>query len=264
MENQDRSIATPSPSNQGHFSPTLARLYPHEVPATPASRNRPTSAQPYIPRDSAITRLDLIGSAERIFARYLLSGSEKEVYLPPSLRITSFPLSAQNLPNVESPHSEMELEALAQVPDMFNVQKEYVYRAMEQDTFPRFLRAKAFGNLTPVSALVRLAIGLLSLWMGLATAFSLIFLDVTPKVKRLWIIIPLTVAVLCILSHSYDLDPILVFLSLSETTPFRTIKMREKYVMKLLVGRAIWVVSLTTIIVAVLAVVFWAVPGHRL
>ena len=38
---------------------------------------------------------------------------------------------------------------------------------------------------TPVSALVRLALGLLALWAGLATAFSLIFLD-KPKALRLW------------------------------------------------------------------------------
>lgn len=58
---------------------------------------------------------------------------------------------------------------------------------MEQDTFPRFLRAKAFGNLTPLSALIRLAIGLVSLWAGLSTAFAFIFLDAQPRSKRFWV-----------------------------------------------------------------------------
>ena len=70
---------------------------------------------------------------------------------------------------------------------MFHAQKEYCFRAMEQDAFPRFLRAKAFGNLTPVSALVRLVVGLLVLWAGLSAAFGLVFLDVQPKSKRFFV-----------------------------------------------------------------------------
>jgi len=37
-----------------------------------------------------------------------------------------------------------------------------------------------------MSALVRLVAGLISLWIGLATAFSLIFLDVKPKSMRFY------------------------------------------------------------------------------
>ncbi|KAG8725995.1 Bud site selection protein, Revert to axial protein 1 [Ceratobasidium sp. 423] len=148
-----------------------------------ASMRAPT----VLPRDAAITRVDLVASAERIFARYLVPGADKEVYLPPALRINDFPLSSHQLPVATSPAYEAESAALAQVPDMFHNQKEYVFRAMEQDAFPRFLRAKAFGNLTPVSALVRLCLGLLVLWIGLAVGFSLIFLDVKPKSKRFFV-----------------------------------------------------------------------------
>jgi len=58
---------------------------------------------------------------------------------------------------------------MAQIPDMFHAQKECCFRAMEQDAFPRSLRSKAFGNLTP--ALVRLVVGLIVLWIGLAVGF---------------------------------------------------------------------------------------------
>lgn len=103
------------------------------------------------------------------------------------------------------------------------------------------------------------------------------------------IILPLSFAVLFILSHSYDLDPVLVFMKQSETvrlalvpvgfpftanqadcrrcasqTPFKTLRIREPYVYKLLLGRAIWVTTLTIAIVAIITVIFWAVPGHRL
>ncbi|KAG8897918.1 Bud site selection protein, Revert to axial protein 1 [Tulasnella sp. 417] len=225
---------------------------------------RASRAPTFIPRDTAITRTDLIASAERIFARYLLPSSDKEIYLPPSLRIHEFPLSSNQLPKPTSPDYEVESAALAQVPDMFHAQKEYVFRAMEQDAFPRFLRAKAFGNLTPVSALARLCVGLVALWAGLATAFALIFLDVKPKAKRFFLFIPFTIAFLCLVSHQYELDPILIFLNQSETTPFRTMEIREPYVRKLLLGRAIWVSFLIVMLVVVLTIIFWAVPGHRL
>ncbi|KAF7303800.1 RGS domain-containing protein [Mycena indigotica] len=227
---------------------------------------RASRAPTIIPRSAAITRLNLIASAERIYYRYLSpaantvnSSENHEIYLPPSLRIHSFPLSSS-----QEPRSTAELSLMAQIPDLFHAQKEYCFRAMEQDAFPRFLRSKAFGNLTPVSSLVRLIVGLLALWVGLAAAFSLIFLDVQPKSKRFFLFIPFTIAILCLVSHQYELDPILVFFGQSETTPFRTLTIREPYVKKLLLGRAIWVSILVMAFVAALTLLFWAVPGHRL
>ncbi|KAF8632651.1 hypothetical protein AX17_004784 [Amanita inopinata Kibby_2008] len=204
---------------------------------------RASRAPTIIPRSSAISRMDLIASAERIFYRYLspagntVNAQENhEIYLPPSLRIQSFTLSSTH-----EPKTQTELNMLAQIPDIFHAQKEYCFRAMEQDAFPRFLRSKAFGNLTPISALVRLIAGLILLWVGLAVAFSLVFLDVHPKSKRFFLFLPFTFAILFLVSHQYELDPLLVFLGQSETTPFRTLTIREPYVRKLLLGRAIWV-----------------------
>ncbi|KAK2459993.1 hypothetical protein APHAL10511_007999 [Amanita phalloides] len=234
---------------------------------TPTLFNRRASRAPtIIPRSSAITRMDLIASAERIFYRYLSpvgntvnSQENHEIYLPPSLRIHSFPLNS-----AVEPKTQTELNMLAQVPDMFHAQKEYCFKAMEQDAFPRFLRSKAFGNLTPISALVRLIAGLIILWIGLAVAFSLVFLDVHPKSKRFFLYLPFAFAILFLISHQYELDPILVFLGQSETTPFRTLTIREPYVRKLLLGRAVWVSMLVAAFSTVLTLLFWAVPGHRL
>ncbi|KAI6129335.1 hypothetical protein EDD16DRAFT_1214680 [Pisolithus croceorrhizus] len=226
---------------------------------------RASRAPTIIPRSAAITRMDLIASAERIFYRYLCppntvnSPENHEIYLPPALRIHSFPLNS-----TQEPKTQNELNLLAQIPDMFHAQKEYCFRAMEQDAFPRFLRAKAFGNLTPLSALVRLVIGLIILWIGLAVGFSLIFLDVQPKSKRFFLFLPFTFAVLFLISHQYELDPILVFLGQSESTPFRTLTIREPYVKKLLLGRAVWVTTLVALCSTALTLIFWAVPGHRL
>lgn len=76
--------------------------------------------------------------------------------------------------------------------------------------------------------------------------------------------IPFTFALLFIISHQYELDPILVFFGQSETTPFRTLRIHEPYVKKLLLGRAIWVTILVALGVTALTLLFWAVPGHRL
>jgi hypothetical protein len=169
---------------------------------------RASRAPTVIPRSAAISRLDLIASAERIFYRYLSPAGNTvknhEIYLPPALRIHNFPLSSS-----QEPKTQTELALMAQIPDIFHAQKEYCFRAMEQDAFPRFLRSKAFGNLTPISALVRLVLGLLILWIGLAAAFSLVFLDVTPKSKRFFVSIHQTLDLFkfppltCLCSYSF-------------------------------------------------------------
>ena len=82
---------------------------------------RGSIAPTVISRTAAITRTDLVASAERIYARYLLPGSEKEIYLPPQLRINSFPLSSSSIPDAEDGEQQA---ALARVPDMFHSQKE--------------------------------------------------------------------------------------------------------------------------------------------
>lgn len=175
--NEDNVGRSSTPFSLSGRTPTLFNL------------RRASRAPTVIPRSAAITRLDLIASAERIFYRYLSpagntvnSPENHEIYLPPALRIHSFPLSSS-----QEPKSQTELALMAQIPDIFHAQKEYCFRAMEQDAFPRFLRSKAFGNLTPISALVRLVVGLIVLWIGLAAAFSLIFLDVKPKSKRFFV-----------------------------------------------------------------------------
>ncbi|KAI9511521.1 RGS domain-containing protein [Russula earlei] len=255
----EHALASPPPVQPRSSTPfSLGRR-------TPTFFSRRASRAPtIIPRSSPITRSNLVASAERIYLRYLspagtspVSGESHEIYLPPALRVHSFPLS-------NATGSAADQAAIAQVPDMFHAQKEYCFRAMEQDAFPRFLRSKAFGNLTPMSALVRLVAGLISLWIGLATAFALIFLDVKPKSVRFYLFLPFTFALLFLISHQYELDPILVFLGQSETTPFRTLRIREPYVGKLLLGRAVWVSILVTVGVAALTLLFWAVPGHRL
>lgn len=73
------------------------------------------------------------------------------------------------------------------IPDYFHVQKNYIFKALEEDAFVRFLKSKAFSNLTRLSSHLRLFAGLFCLWCAFVVAFTLIFLDYKPKVRRLYV-----------------------------------------------------------------------------
>ena len=119
-----------------------------------------------------VTRADLRASAEKILYTFLLRGAEREIVLPEVI--------------LQSIANAIEVEARDD-PAIFDEAKDYVFQAMERDAFPGFLRAKALGNLVPPSATIRLIVGLLAMFGGFWAAFALIFLDIKPKVTRLWV-----------------------------------------------------------------------------
>lgn len=202
-------------------------------------------------RDRAIEKNALAESAERIYLRYLLPGAEHEIYLPPALRLTNVPVSTDG-------------KVSPLIPDLFHAQKLYIFRALEQDAFPRFLRAKAFGNLTPTSAMLRLIVGLVILWGAFTLSFTFVFLDWSPKARRLYIIIPYFFAFNLLVAAYYSLSPLLALFFQSETTPFRFITVGEGYVRKLLLLRGLWIEALTILLTAIFTIIFTLVPGRRL
>ncbi|KAE8538966.1 hypothetical protein D1P53_005336 [Cryptococcus gattii VGV] len=179
---------------------------------------RKSKAPTVIARDRAIEKNALLESAERIFYRYLFDGGEREIYLPPSLRVYNFPESISG-------------DVSPLIPDLFHAQKVYVFKALEQDAFPRFLRAKAFANLTPLGSIL---------------------------------IFPFLFAFLLLLSSYYSLSPLLFACNVSETTPFHFIRVREQYVRKLIAIRAGIIVGASILLTAIYVVIFTVVPGHRL
>ena len=78
------------------------------------------------------------------------------------------------------------------------------------------------------------------------------------------VILPFIVATNFLFSAFYSLSPLLAFFQQSETTPFRLIRIRESYVRKLLIMRALWIEAVCLLITAILTVIFTLVPGHRL
>ncbi|KAI9761322.1 MAG: hypothetical protein M4579_001112 [Chaenotheca gracillima] len=195
-----------------------------------------------------VARPDIRASAEKVLYTYLLPGSEREIVLPESI------LNAIVASIEEQGRDD---------PEVFDVAKDYVFQAMERDAFPPFLRTKALGNLVPPSMMLRLILGLLSLFGAFWTAFILIFLNY-PRHIRVVLILPFTIGVYALASHQYALDPLLALFGFSEYTFMSWSRVREPYVRKLLNKRALMVLSVTILIVTVLVILFVFVPGRRL
>jgi len=64
--------------------------------------------------------------------------------------------------------------------------------------------------------------------------------------------------------YEYAIDPILALFMLSEYTPFSFSRVREPYVRKLLLRRAIVVSAVIILVDTALLVIFILVPGKRL
>ncbi|KAK4463146.1 RGS domain-containing protein [Cladorrhinum samala] len=195
-----------------------------------------------------VARQDIRASAEKILYTFLLPGAEREITLPGSI--------TQDVTTAIEEYGRDD-------PEVFDVAKDYVFQAMERDAFPGFLRMKALGNLIPPTLIMRLILGLVSMFGGFWAAFILIFLDET-RLTRIWLVLPFTIGVYCLASYQYSLDPILALIGFSEYTPFNFSRVREPYVRKLLARRAVMVLAVTLLIDAALCVLFILVPGKRL
>lgn len=161
--------------------------FPHRRPSSPQSsteRPRPSPGHTNsasTPRDDLATdsnsplhtvaRQDIRASAEKVLYTFLLPGAEREIVLPAYI--------------IEDVTRAIEEEGRDD-PEVFDLAKDYVFQAMERDAFPGFLRMKALGNLIPPTLILRLIIGLVSMFGGFWAAFVLIFLD-EPRLVRLWV-----------------------------------------------------------------------------
>jgi len=118
-----------------------------------------------------VARQDIRASAEKILYTFLLPGAEREITLPGSIT-----------QDVTTSIEEFGRDD----PEVFDVAKDYVFQAMERDAFPGFLRMKALGNLIPPTLIMRLILGLVSMFGGFWAAFILIFLNES-RTTRLWV-----------------------------------------------------------------------------
>ncbi|KZZ93812.1 Regulator of G protein signaling superfamily [Moelleriella libera RCEF 2490] len=227
----------------------------HDSPHSGSGIVRP-SPQFSTPRDvtdsnspsHTVARQDIRASAEKILYTFLLPGAEREITLPGSI--------TQDVTTAIEDYGRDD-------PEVFDVAKDYVFQAMERDAFPGFLRMKALGNLIPPTLVMRLIIGLVSMFGAFWAAFILIFLD-KDRPTRCWLILPFSVGVYFLSSYQYSLDPIMALVGFSEYTPFNFSHIREPYVRQLLAKRAMMVLAVTILIDTALCVLFILVPGKRL
>jgi hypothetical protein len=119
----------------------------------------------------AVARQDIRASAEKILYTFLLPGAEREITLPGSIT-QDVTIAIEEFGRDD--------------PEVFDLAKDYVFQAMERDAFPGFLRMKALGNLIPPTLIMRLIIGLVSMFGGFWAAFILIFLNES-RMVRLWV-----------------------------------------------------------------------------
>ncbi|KAF7911244.1 uncharacterized protein EAF01_002751 [Botrytis porri] len=195
-----------------------------------------------------VARADIRASAEKILYTFLLPGAEREIILPHAIT-QDITISIE--------------ERGRDDPEVFDAAKDYVFQAMERDAFPGFLRMKALGNLVPPSMMLRLIVGLLSMFAAFWVGFILIFLNY-PHHTRVWVLLPFTIGVYALCSHQYALDPILALAGYSEYTFMSFSKIREPFVRRLLHKRALMVLMVTAITDAALVLIFVLVPGKRL
>ncbi|KAI9340601.1 hypothetical protein BD770DRAFT_372469 [Pilaira anomala] len=121
------------------------------------------------------TQVEMMETVERIYLRYIVPSAEKELSGLPSYIKESI-----------SHHFTVEIKQKVDNPMIYAQAKNYVHQLLES-TFPLFLRYKAFMNLTLPQQIGRLGFGLILLLIGFSLEFSLIFLDVRPWQKRLWV-----------------------------------------------------------------------------
>lgn len=210
-------------------------------------------------KNGNITRSTLKSSSKNLLNTYFQDSSPRKLIIPDRI--------------IRKIRHDVELQGRDD-PEVFDEARNYVYSAMERESFPYFLQKNALHNLSNKSCLIRLILGLFWLFAGFWISYVLIFINIKPKAIRAVIIVPFLLGTYLILTFLYKLDPLMVFLGISDnqelSQPRGTKRkiivrnLKEPFVKNLLRKRAIWVLFLILIITAVLSILFGLVPGHRL
>ncbi|KAG7906570.1 hypothetical protein KL905_002466 [Ogataea polymorpha] len=213
--------------------------------------------QDLLPREKSLkdshiaTREKLSQSAQNIVDTYFLDSSPKRIVIPPEM--------------VERLIQAVQRDGRDD-PEVFDESREFVFKAMEHEAYPNFLRYHALSNVTSKSAAYRM---LGSFFSGLGafwTGYTLIFLDYQPKQMRWVVVVPFFFAFYLLLSSYYRVDPLLYFAGYSESYASKNglVCIKEPFVKNLLKRRSLFVLLLILLMTAVLSIIFALVPGRRL
>ncbi|KAG0326795.1 Bud site selection protein, Revert to axial protein 1 [Dissophora globulifera] len=164
-------------------------------------------------------------------------------------------------PHRQSSHSLQQPEQ--DVGLVFAEAREIVFDGMESYYFPRFLDARAHGNMVHSHRIARAVLGLFILFVGFVIVLCLIFLN-RPRRLRAWALIPIFLGILLCTMFQFNICPIMAALGVSETGWMRFAKIKEQHILTLHQKRAIKVLIVAVLYTVCVATVFGLVPGHRL
>lgn len=201
-------------------------------------------------KTSFVTRENLRELLHNLLLKYFVEDAEKKIAIPPSL-------NAYIVNLIERDGRDD--------PDVFGGVRDYVFRMMENELFPKFLTTVAIQNITETLSKVRMVAGLVLLFFAFWIAYILLFLDYR-KHTRAVCVVPFLVAFYLVVLSIYYIDPVLVFCGFSELfhRDTRLVRLRERFVRRLLIKRLLWVLFLIVVFTVVLTLIYSLVPGHRL
>jgi sarcosine oxidase delta subunit len=202
-------------------------------------------------RSHTISRANLRNSTRNILSTYFSENSEKKIEIPIEI-VNRIKYALENQGRDD--------------PEVFDEAREYVFKAMEFNVYPNFLRTHALKNVTKKSAAIRLLFSMICAFAAFWAGYTLIFMDYQPKPTRAVVVIPFFMMSYLFFSAFYRIDPFLCFAGYSESmaNPGGIIPIREKYVKKLLFKRSLFVLFLVCFTAAAFSIIFALVPGKRL
>jgi len=195
-----------------------------------------------------VARAEVKRSVERLYYRYIIPGAEREIPLSEELRF-------QIVQAVEVDKRDD--------PAVFEAGKEYVFGMLDLGPFPRFLQQRIRENITEKQAALRGVIGLVGLFVGLTTLFSLVFLD-SGRGVRVWGLFPVWFGVGNGLVGITRFSPAYAMVKRSEVMFLKCSKVKDAYILWLHRRRAVMWSLLAFLIAVVIVMIFVAVPGYRL
>lgn len=225
-----------------------SRIFPEMVEALIESDINPQNKT--IERSHLITRKNLRQSSNMIYNTYFNPSSERHILIPQEL--------AADVQNAI-------INAGRDDPEVFDAAREYVFKSMEYDAYPLFLRTHALRNVTERSATFRLLGSILSAMAGFWAAYYMIFYNDT-KSNRGALVVPFFFMCYLFFTAFYSVDPILCFFGYGESRS-QTVGLthwREPYAKRLLLKRSLFILGLILLSTAAFSVLFGLVPGHRL
>ncbi|KAJ2120707.1 hypothetical protein IW147_004846 [Coemansia sp. RSA 720] len=221
------------------------RLAPHEEDA------QGSHLEPLLntPMESAPTETEMRRAAELLYFHYVLEGA------PASLHIGS-EMRAKVAARIER---DSRFDA-----QLFAPAKRHAYEAMRHESHVRFQRERLFHNITRGTAALRIVLGLALVMVALAFQVSLVLLDVRPKGWRWLPMAALWMGLAYAVAGVMRLDPFMAIMGRYEATAWSFGRVVDSTVRHAHLKRAAMIMVVTAGVSALITLVLFLVPGHRL